>query len=40
MKKQKEFNLTDDKFNEENNTLSYNQLMEWDKDHRFCETFN
>ena len=26
MKKQKEFNLTDDKFNEENNTLSYNQL--------------
>ena len=21
-----------DEFNEENNTLSYNQLMEWDKD--------
>lgn len=27
MNKQKE-----DEFNEENNTLSYNQLMEWDKD--------
>ena len=40
MKKQKEFNLTDDKFNEENNTLSYNQLMAWDTDHRSSETFH
>ena len=27
-----ENNIVDDEFNEENNTLSYNQLMEWDKD--------
>jgi len=25
-------NIVDDEFNEENNTLSYDQLMEWDKD--------
>ena len=25
-------NVVDDEFNEENNTLSYDQLMEWDKD--------
>jgi predicted DsbA family dithiol-disulfide isomerase len=24
--------IVDDEFNEENNTLSYDQLMEWDKD--------
>ena len=30
---QREINyIVDDEFNEENNTLSYDQLMEWDKD--------